>query len=365
MNRNNQDLCAASINFVGFGQRSFTENEKTNRPPDGRVYWVVKDPQNGSYGGSISFFSSNRVVSALVQVHPDSGRWTQLTNPWVFNHLGAHEIGHSFNLANCTAVCTPNSIMGGATFGPSDATGPGVCDIQNVRELYCPSPCDEWCDLTECWNCIPADPCTHPPDGCPDGYFRPTRDSGCCMPGSPILVDVNGNGFELSSPEDGIIFDIAGNGTLRRFAWTSTNSDDAWLALDRNSNGFIDDGTELFGNFSPQSSPPPGHERNGFLALAEYDKTANGGNNDGKITSLDSIFPSLRLWQDVNHNGISEASELKPLNILGLSSIQLDYKVSEKTDEFGNAFRYRAKVTDLHGTQIGRWAWDVFLVSAP
>jgi hypothetical protein len=260
--------------------------------------------------------------------------------------------------------------MGGATFGPNDELGPGVCDIEKVGQEYCPPPCQEWCDFSECWDCVPADACTYPSSGCPPGYARlvsPERGAsgGCCTRSTPILVDVNGNGFNLSSAENGVAFDIVGNGTPSRFAWTSTDSDDAWLALDRNGNGTIDNGTELFGNFSPQPSPPQGQERNGFLALAEYDKTANGGNNDGKITRLDSIFPSLRLWQDVNHNGVSESSELKALDGLGLSSIELDYRDSKKTDEFGNAFRYRAKVTDLKGTQMGRWAWDVFLVSAP
>lgn len=366
---NGQDLCATNVNFVGFGLRSFTESEKTSQPPNGKIYWVVKDPQSGSYAGIISFFSSNRTVSALVKIHP-GGTWTQLQNPYAFNHLGSHEIGHSFNLNHCNTVCSPDSIMGGATLGPNDELGPGTCDIQKVREEYCPTPCEEWCDYEECLNCIPADPCTYSPSGCPPGYVRLTSPergfpSGCCTPSCPILVDVNGNGFNLSSAETGVVFDIIGNGTPNRFAWTYTGSDDAWLALDRNGNGTIDNGTELFGNFSSQPSPPQGQERNGFLALAEYDKTANGGNNDGKITSLDSIFPSLRLWQDVNHNGISESSELKPLNVGGLSSIELDYKISKKKDEFGNAFRYRAKVTDLQGAQMGRWAWDVFLVSTP
>jgi hypothetical protein len=361
---NGHDLCAAHVNFVGFGLRPFTETEKTSQPPNGKVYWVVKEPNSGSYAGILSFYSMGRTVAARVMVHP-GGSWTQLQRPFTFNHLGSHEIGHSFNLGNCTAVCTPDSIMGGATFGPNDAVGPGVCDIQKVKEEYCPTPCEEWCDFMECWNCVPADPCTYVPSGCPEGYFRPTRASGCCMPASPILVDVKGNGFNLSSAENGVIFDVAGNGTPSRFAWTLTSSDDAWLALDRNGNGAIDNGTELFGNFSPQPSPPPGQEKNGFLALAEYDKTANGGNNDGKITIVDSVFSHLRSWQDVNHNGISEASELKPLDDLALSAIELDYKISKKTDEFGNAFRYRAKVKDLHGAQTGRWAWDVFLVSAP
>ena len=111
--------------------------------------------------------------------------------------------------------------------------------------------------------------------------------------------------------------------------------------------------------------PPAGTERNGFLALAEYDKTVNGGNNDRVITNQDSIFTSLRLWQDVNHNGISEPPELKTLSSVGVASIELDYKESRKSDEYGNNFRYRAKLKDLHGAQLGRWAWDVFLVSDP
>jgi hypothetical protein len=146
-------------------------------------------------------------------------------------------------------------------------------------------------------------------------------------------------------------------------SWTDTNSDHAFLALDRNGNGLIDNGSELFGNASPQSEPPLRVGRNGFFALAEYDKGANGGNGDGIIDLRDEAYASLLLWRDVNHNGVSEPSELSGLHDWHVERISLDFKESRRRDERGNGFRYRSRVDG--GSNLGRWAYDVILQSRP
>lgn len=190
--------------------------------------------------------------------------------------------------------------------------------------------------------------CDCPPEGC----------------NSPVIVDLLGHGYELTSAAAGVRFTLNPAQPTVQIAWTAAGSDNGFLVLDRNRNGSIDDGTELFGSVTPQ---PSTSLRNGFAALAMFDKPESGGNGNGVIDSGDAIFKSLRIWIDANHNGISEANELFPLNTFGIESISLDYKLDERRDRYGNRFRFRGKFSGhdpLTGAPFERTAYDVFLTTS-
>jgi hypothetical protein len=195
---------------------------------------------------------------------------------------------------------------------------------------------------------------------------------GCCSTGSgsPIIVDTTGLGFRLTSAEDGVIFDISGTGHPVLIAWTAPNTGNAFLALDRNHNGKIDSGKELFGNFTEQPPCPDGGRSclNGYRALAEFDKPENGGNGDGIIDARDDVFPHLVMWIDENHNGISEPNELHSLPELGVYSISLHYRDDQHfRDQYGNWFHYQSALNPdpKDGTsKDGRITYDVFFVAA-
>ncbi|GEM_PF-1738295 len=260
------------------------------------------------------------------------------------------------------------------------ATAPGGADVAvgtrdsaNMTFIVRPSPggggggeppqsCAQYCVPyypLESGGCTgPIDYCTYPFSGCAAGFVD--GNSGCCCGGTPIVIDIDGDGFDLTSPFAGVQFDLSGDGHREPLAWTSSNTDDAWLVLDRNGNKVIENGKELFGNFTEQPTIS-GQMRNGFTALAEFDKGEKGGNGDGKITRRDGVFRKLRLWQDRNHNGVSEPEELYRLHALDVVAIGLNYQESRRVDQFGNRFKYRARVRDRANANVGRWAWDVIL----
>ena len=312
-----------------------------------------------------------------------------------------HEIGHFLGLGHTNPPLSP-TIMTQATScsAPVAVTSPSNADAQTAAGCMGNQPACNWwiffplipleCEQAggywnftisacypepqpqPCLDCISNGDCCYG-DVCYSGTCGPPSSrcipecqpgdvcvDGVCLITTPILIDVNGDGFRLTNVAGGVDFDFDGDGERQRLPWTAASSDDAWLVMDLNHNGLIDSGREMFGNLSNQPRVS-GKDRNGFIALSEYDKSVRGGNGDGVISQQDYFFRSLRLWTDANHNGVSEAMELRSLDQMGVDLLELEYKLSSRSDRYDNLFRYRAKVKNANGAQLGRWAWDVIL----
>jgi hypothetical protein len=199
--------------------------------------------------------------------------------------------------------------------------------------------------------CIQGSPPTDPPCYYPNNWrWYGAPDCYWSCEESPIILDIKNDGYSLTDAINGVPFDLQGGGTIAKWSWTSRGSDDAFLALDRNGDGRISSGKELFGSVTEQ---PLSEEPNGFLALAVFDE-----NGDRWIDKNDQIYRRLVVWEDSNHDGVSQRRELRLLSEINVERIGLDYKISKRTDRYGNRFRYKAPVR-IGGVE--RWAWDVFL----
>ena len=195
--------------------------------------------------------------------------------------------------------------------------------------------------------------CPDPPGDCP------------CV-GSPIIIDVAGNGLQMTDLEGGVRFSLRPGYEANQMAWTMPLSDDAWLVLDRDNSGdqateasvdIIQDGGEMFGNFTVQEAGE-GETKNGFVALRVLDD-----NGDGVIDAQDQTFPYLRLWRDVNHDGVARLSELATLGSVGITGLSTAYTTDGAwVDRFGNHFRYTAQVYTSPGSTVNTTAYDVWPV---
>ncbi|MCP4645231.1 MAG: hypothetical protein GY851_32615 [bacterium] len=160
---------------------------------------------------------------------------------------------------------------------------------------------------------------------------------GTVQESDPIIFDLDGDGYELTSHNNGARFDILGNGQAANTAFVTGG--DAFLAMDRNGNGLIDSGRELFGDQRGAA--------NGFEELRKLDS-----NGDGRINSKDNDFDKLILFKD-NGNGLTEEGELASLAESGISEIQLGYSNVRQVAMGGNRIEQIASFLRNDGTRGG------------
>ena len=253
--------------------------------------------------------------------------------------------GECFSTPNCSASirCLPVAGAEIMAFNPPSLSA----SIVNTEGYYAATPCGApRCRAAGVSVLNVVCPCD------------PEIDPAYCVQNDPIVISLSSGQYRLTDRPGGVIFDLGNTGVPAQVPWTHPDSDVAFLVLDRNDNGTIDSGLELFGDVTPQH---PSDSPNGFLALALYDDGLSGGNEDGRISSADEVFPLLGLWRDTNHNGYSETDEIITLAEAGLEWVDLGYRESSRVDRYGNEFRYHSRSGWSEGSD--RRVWNVYLVA--
>jgi hypothetical protein len=205
--------------------------------------------------------------------------------------------------------------------------------------------------------------------------------------GGPIVIDLEGGDFvnAFTDVEHGVIWDFFGTNAPVRMSWTNPKRNIGFLVLDRNQDGIINNSHEMFGNLTNQplsedekiavmkdaekahaagKNPTP-FPTNGFRALAVFDQTSKGGNNDGKLDEKDSIWSLLRIWVDTCQNANSQCGKIYTLDELGITSISLKYVSSDRTDQYGNKMKYEGSLTMRKAAPTAPKIYDVYFVTRP
>ena len=151
---------------------------------------------------------------------------------------------------------------------------------------------------------------------------------------TPIALDLNGDGIQTLSIDEGVEFDLLNTGTKVNTGWLS--GEDALLAVDNNGNGVIDDRSELFG----------GAVGEGFAKLSTFDS-----NDDGLVNADDANFGLLQVWQDANENGVTDTGELVALEGT-VAALSTDYTNVFELDAQGNIHGETSSATLQNGTNI-------------
>lgn len=254
----------------------------------------------------------------------------------------AHEIGHSLGLGHTPETeCCDNYMMYPTTTGSLSS--------RSVQTQECSQLELEWV--------MPDEP--EHPDNQPLPGEEPENPNPADPENTPIVLDLRGDGFRFTSFEAGVRFDLDADGDPEQTAWTDPFDDDVLLVLDRNANGRIDDGGELFGAVTTQAPSP---ELNGFAALALFDARNHGGNEDGSISSADGVYGFLRVWKDGNQDGISQPWELQGLVGAGVTEIDLAPIISRRRDRHGNQLRWASHILSQWRRYLG--AADVIFAGA-